>query len=70
MNREGRSKWTNRGLPHDQEQCGRNEDQDQGKVQEKEGSGFGVRGSLMSIDHKRGQDFGKGKTSANSSNHW
>jgi len=53
MNREGRSKWTNRGLPHDQEQ---------GKVQEKEGSGFGVRGSLMSIDHKRGQDFGKGKT--------
>ena len=31
-------------------------------VQEKEGSGIGVRGSLMSIDHKRGQDHGKGKT--------
>ena len=31
-------------------------------VQQKEGSGIGVRGSLMSVDHKTGQDHGKGKT--------
>ena len=30
-------------------------------VQEKEESGIGVRGSLMSIDHKREQDHGKAK---------
>ena len=38
--------------------------------QEKEGSDIGVKGSLMSIDHKRGQNHGKGKTCKNSFNPW
>ena len=33
------------------------------------GSGIGARESLMSIDYKRGQEHGKGKTSTNFSNH-
>ena len=37
-------------------------------VQEKRGKWHWSKGELMSIDHKRGQDHGKGKTLANSSN--
>ena len=65
-----RSKRTKRGLPYDQEQWGRNEDQDQGNGPTIRGKWHWRRGSLISIDHKRGQDHGKGKTWANSSNLW
>ena len=62
MNRERKIKEDQRGLPHDQEQWERNEDQDQGNGPTKRGKWHWSMGSLMSIDHKRGQDLGKGKT--------